>query len=173
MADPTLEQTIRDTISRWQEQLLQLDRRNGLLYLKETGNVVPIRTQSIDAFLDKLTGKRGGLKFPYADNAVRRPRQPRVGDPIPDPSNRATAPGGGEPVVEPGDIDVDIDVVRLQRILTGLRRRDREFTEEQGVNVLFLAAGLLDWTDEDNERGLAPLVMIPCDLDRATVRDHF
>ena len=68
MADPTFEQTIRDTISRWQEQLLQLDRRNGLLYLKVTGNVVPIRTESIDEFLEKLTAKRGGLKFPYADN---------------------------------------------------------------------------------------------------------
>ena len=45
--------------------------------------------------------------------------------------------------------------------------------EEQGINVLFLAAGFLDWVDSEGVRGRAPLVLIPCDLERKAPRDPF
>ena len=61
----------------------------------------------------------------------------------------------------------------MQRRLRNLRRRDREWEEEQGLNVLFLAAGFLDWIDADGERARSPLVLIPCDLERASPRDPF
>jgi very-short-patch-repair endonuclease len=175
MADTGSTELIIATISSWQEQLLQLDGRNRLLYLKPAGSgVVPIKTDSIDEFLDRLEEKKGGLKFPYAEKRGPRPsgRWGRA-DPIPMPEDSDRGGPGNEPLVVAGDIEVDADVLRLQGTLTLLRKKDREFTDEQGVNVLFLGAGLLDWVDEKDQAAVAPLVLIPCDLDRASVRDHF
>lgn len=154
---------VRDSIGRWQEQLLQLDRRNRLLYWKESRtSSVEITCDDLDKFLDRLESARGGLSFPLT---LRKPRTLGLFDPAsPDP----------EPLTfEPGQIETPLDAERLQSRLGYLRRKDREFTEEQGVNVLFLAAGYLLWEDEEGQKGRAPLVLVPCDLDRASPRDHF
>lgn len=155
---------VRDSVSRWQEQLLQLDGRNRLLYWKESRtSSVPITCNDLDGFLDRLEAARGGLSFPLA---LRRGRSA---------SSFATDPA--EPpapvTISPGQIDTALDAERLQPRLGNLRRKDREFTEEQGVNVLFLAAGYLNWEDEDGVKARAPLILVPCDLDRASPRDHF
>ncbi len=64
-------------------------------------------------------------------------------------------------------------VRELQGRLLRLRNRDREFSEEQGINVAFLACGFLNWVDENDVRTQAPLVLLPCSLDRASPRDPF
>lgn len=45
--------------------------------------------------------------------------------------------------------------------------------EEQGVNILFLSLGMLHWyeSDDSQEERLAPLVLIPVQLERSTVRE--
>jgi very-short-patch-repair endonuclease len=45
--------------------------------------------------------------------------------------------------------------------------------EEQGVNILYLALGMLHWFESESsqEERLAPLVLIPVELDRSSVRD--
>ncbi|MEX0956424.1 MAG: DUF3320 domain-containing protein [Rhizobiaceae bacterium] len=73
---------------------------------------------------------------------------------------------------------------RLQTRLTseGLQKRllnmwydARTLEEEQGVNILYLAIGLLRWFDSDSsdvERH-APLVLLPVRLDRTSAADRF
>ena len=54
-------------------------------------------------------------------------------------------------------------------------RQARLSIEEQGVNVLYLALGMLRWYESDSgdiERR-APLVLIPVQLDRSEVRENF
>ncbi len=41
------------------------------------------------------------------------------------------------------------------------------------MNVLFLAVGFLNWTDEDGIEARSPLILIPCDLNRSSPRDPF
>lgn len=51
----------------------------------------------------------------------------------------------------------------------------RILEEEQGVNILYLAVGLLKWFDSDSsdiERH-APLVLLPVRLDRTSAADRF
>jgi len=47
--------------------------------------------------------------------------------------------------------------------------------EEQGVNILYLALGLLRWyeSDSSSEERLAPLVLVPVLLERSSVRERF
>ena len=61
----------------------------------------------------------------------------------------------------------------LQRRLKLLQRQDTEWEQEQGINVLFLALGLLEWIDDDGERTRAPLLLIPAELKRSSPRDPF
>ncbi len=67
----------------------------------------------------------------------------------------------------------DCEPADLQRRLRNLERKDREWEEEQGLNVLFLALGFLNWVDEDGEKARSPLLLIPCDLERESPRDPF
>lgn len=154
---------VRETIGRWQEQLLQLDGRNRLLYWRELrGSSVPIIADDPDAFFKRLESAKGGLSFPLA---VAAPRTRSLFD-----GEKALEE---PPTVYPGDIETRLEADRLQVRLANLRRKDREFTEEQGVNVLFLAVGFLLWEDETGEIAQAPLVLVPCDLERASPRDHY
>ena len=47
--------------------------------------------------------------------------------------------------------------------------------EEQGVNTLYLALGMLCWREEDNSEKFcrAPLILIPVELGQSDARDRF
>ncbi|MBX3117435.1 MAG: DUF3320 domain-containing protein [Fimbriimonadaceae bacterium] len=57
---------------------------------------------------------------------------------------------------------------RLERHLTKIHRDQVAMIEEQGVNALYLALGMLEWYEADHscERRLAPLVLVPVLLER-------
>ncbi len=63
----------------------------------------------------------------------------------------------------------------LQRRLLSLYREARSIEEEQGVNVLFLALGFLNWFEsESSDKGRwAPLILLPVDLERDSSRSGF
>lgn len=158
------EQFIR-TVGEWQERLLQLDRRNHLLCLNtESKAIVPISPDS-PAFYGRaagasvsdcivgLLGRAGdkGVSFDYAE---------RVNGSSPDAT------------LKPGDLQSDCEPFELQRRLGRLRRKQREWQEEQGLPILYLALGLLRWTDDKGD-ATAPLALLPCGLTRASLRSEF
>ncbi len=63
----------------------------------------------------------------------------------------------------------------LHKKLLSLYRETRRIEEEQGINVLYLALGFLTYFDsEKSERPLyGPLVLVPVDLERSSVRSQF
>ena len=152
MEQSGLPEQFTKTVTEWQERLLQLDRRNGRLYLKpESRSLVPIEQMSADGITDMLDSKgTRGVSFDYAE--------PR---------------GRDEPYVVKGDLRGDFPPIELQRRLGNLRKRQREWQEEQGLSVLYLALGLLHWIDEDDEPAIAPLLLLPCDLTKAGPRSEF
>ena len=90
----------------------------------------------------------------------------------------------GEPEVdstEPAGRHVDnklqtsLDRAPLNRRLLGTFRQARSSIEEQGVNTLYLALGLLRWYESDNSEleRTAPLILVPVRLDRTDVRHSF
>ena len=159
------DEAIARQIGEWQTRLLQLNRRNRLLYFKPGRSAVGITGIGPDELEDRLVRSRVGLAFPYVPPARRgRHRTFNVAE-EPDDDD--------ETQVRQGDLKTDCEPADLQRRLRNLRQRDREWHEEQGINVLFLAAGFLDWVDADGERACSPLVLIPCDLERSSPRDPY
>lgn len=121
---------ISKVIASWQTKLLQLDRRNSLLYFRGQRSSVGIVGTGPDELLERLQRSRAGLAFPYAEQ-----RRRAVGLFEPGEDNRIH--------VVPGDLESDVAPVPLQRRLLNLHRQEREWQEEQGVNVLFVALGFL------------------------------
>ncbi len=224
------DELINRTLEKLQARLLQLDRRNNLLYFKPGKSTVRITGVAPDELVKRLHRARRGLRFQHAPQrstrssgfAPSRPQLPltaeetetaepdgefsepvEVGDirarrglrfqhapqrstrssgfapsrpqlPLTAEETETAEPDGefSEPV-EVGDIQTDCEVDDLQRRLRNLWRRDREWEEERGLNVLFLAVGFLVWKDADGEQVRSPLVLIPSDLERASPHEAF
>lgn len=69
----------------------------------------------------------------------------------------------------------DGDQKKAEALLYKLYLRSRSMLQEQGVNILFVAFGLLDWaeTDDGTSRILSPLLLVPVRLERKTALDPF
>lgn len=63
----------------------------------------------------------------------------------------------------------------LQKRLLDLYHDARTLEEEQGVNILFLALGTLNWVDPNKKENIrhAPLVLVPVTLERGTAGERF
>lgn len=162
-----LPERFAEVVAKWQHGLLQLDRRNNLLYFRPGKTAVRIVDQTPDGIVKSLLSSRRGLIFDYAESRPRRSSDSRYTRGSVDENE------GPEPYVIPGDLRGDCPPLELQRRLSNLRRRHREWEEEQGLNVLFLALGFLEWIDEEGESARAPLLLLPSNLDRASPRDPF
>ena len=165
MSGPSVQQSVVAAIRRWQARLLQLDRRNNLLYFALGKRGVGIVGDEPDALLDRLARARSGLTFPYAERA-RRVSSELFREEIPEPEPDDVR-------VHPGDLVSGLRPLELQRRLAGLNKRAREWSEEQGLNVLFIALAFLRWVDEDQEPATSPLLLAPCGLTRESPRDPF
>lgn len=64
---------------------------------------------------------------------------------------------------------------KLQSRLLSTFYAARTFVEEQGINVLYLALGMLEWYDDasSDKKRRAPLLLIPVELTRQDVRARF
>ncbi len=90
---------------------------------------------------------------------------------VDDPEPRARP----ESDVANGKLQTRYDKETLQRRLLTTYRRAGTLLEEEGINTLYLALGMLRWYESpssDNERE-APLLLIPVELSRTDVRGRF
>ena len=165
MSSCSYQQAVIEAVRQWQTRLLQLDRRSGLLYFPMGKRGVTLRGIGPDALLERLATSRVGLAFLYAERVRTARNLFKVVE-----DTEAEEP---QVRVRPGDLDTDLAPLELQKGLLALNRRHREWQEEQGLNVLFIALGFLHWVDEDEEPACSPVLLIPCDLTRASPRDPF
>ena len=64
---------------------------------------------------------------------------------------------------------------RLQKQLLTLYRDAQTLEEEQGISVMFLALGFLQWYESESSQveRFAPLILLPVDLERDSARGRF
>ncbi len=151
--------SIAAVIADWQSKLLQMDRRNPLLYFdperRTTGTTIRIASHTPDAIYQKLHSTTRRLKFDYI---YPQPQEER------DAVER----------IARGDVSADdITARELQGRLLRLWKRAKQYREEQGLSVLSLALGLLSWVDENGIQADAPLLLYQVDLDRNSPREPF
>ncbi len=143
-----------DRLSLWRQKLLDMGKRNKLLNFKETQRT---SLQILHPELDDLYSaviRGAGLEFPMIDLE----KQETVEDCV-----RSTVLNG---MIESSKVGKDLD-----RTLYQIRMRGRTGLSEQGVNILYLAFGFLEWTEAhpSNEPMKSPLLLVPVELKKESI----
>jgi very-short-patch-repair endonuclease len=68
-----------------------------------------------------------------------------------------------------------LEKISLQKKLKSIYFEAKEYEEEQGVNILFVALGFIKWYEDDSSdiERYAPLVLLPVELIRDGAKDKF
>jgi len=147
MADSPLDQRL----DRWQQNLLDLTMRNRLLNFKPE-QAVQVMAPAGARMLEMLVSDASSTTLielqPFQDANALASSLPR-----------------GQAFIQPGGAD------KLKKIWLKARQSMRE----QGVNIMFLAAGTMRWSDpnESQYEAYAPLVMVPIEITRQSPQHPF
>lgn len=175
--------TIQAALTHWKRRLLDLSKRNRLLNFKST----PVSTI---ALVDELPAevfrtfwlRDGSMKFKAATTPARR-------------SGEAETDASSQPWAEQQDtedaivfepyesgsvtdrhvddvLQTSITAEQLDRSLRRIDDQARLSLEEQGVNTLFLALGMLSYKESRDSQDVfrAPLILLPVALARKSAR---
>lgn len=174
--------SIRDRLLKERHALLDLSTRNRLLNtpLRTRNNraIEIVDENAAEVFRLLNSGKAlsfiPGVQLSDEERAALDPDDDVTGG-IPQPEDEA---------VDARGVATRHSDLRLQTRLTseGLQKRlfdiwydAQTLEEEQGVNILYLALGLLRWFDADTSDIVrhAPLVLLPVRLERSSAADRF
>ena len=163
-------------VQKWSERLIDTSKRNRLLYFKpDHNNASPIVSREPAQLWESLTSSTKALEFFLPPQEISKGR---------------FGPGGTEATAETQKREALLleDVARLAKLgpsqlviggrtvktsrafLLNLYRKYRENLEERGLNVAYVAFGLLHWKDPNaaEEEGSSPIALIPVVVDRKT-----
>lgn len=163
--------TIRSQLELARRELLDLTARNRLIHTPRgegrSSRIEIVGEQTADVF-QRLVRDNKAFWFAAADNADEE---------TPDEfwaTNEFEAENENTAQSQPSTLQTELSPQRLQQRLLGMFYDARSFEEEQGVNILYLAAGFLQWKESENGRiRQAPLILIPVSLDRKSAGARF
>ena len=159
------EDDIRVRLENSRRELLDLSLRNPLLNYRtlRARGVEVVGAESRKVFDALVTNKR---TFPFAPSSQ-------------DEGSAVTLWGESEVAVPATQTGRSLQTAEthasLQRRLLNTYRLANSTIEETGVNTLFLGLGMLKWFESDSsqEERWAPLVLVPVQLERSSVRARF
>jgi very-short-patch-repair endonuclease len=136
-------------IDRWQKRLLDLSLRNRLLNFKETGRTLPLDVPDL-AMLEDLLSEGDGFDVLSKIDADEAFALEELND---------------------RRLHAQATEKETAKRLLNLYRTAKSSIEETGANILYLALGQLKWYEHDatDQPRLAPLVLLPITLHRASV----
>lgn len=149
-------------------ELIDLSRRNRLLHSPLSGSqphCLEITNADPDWVFSALT--RASKQFGFLSFTDRV--QLAAGDSEAD--TKSAEPAKSQSL----HLQTKLALEALERRLLKLFREARTHEEEQGVNILFLAIGFLEWFEDPHsqERCFAPLLLVPVSLERRQGREQF
>ena len=143
-------QKLHNRIETWKKLLLDLGKRNRLINFKEgKRSNVKITTPSYEDLFEQIAVHEREIVFPYASTVQVDDEGEETYD-----------------VIIKGNVETSKSIGDLQKTLKVLRYRANTSIEEQGINILFLAFGLLKWTERDDSKQFfsSPIVLVPVKL---------
>lgn len=156
-------------VEKWKQKLLDLGKRNRLLNYKETkrSNLSIVRP-GVDELFDLIVNQNQTLEFALMDSGINIFNY----DMIEETSKK----------VDIKDIPLDKRQVlsnksdsEMLKTLAQIRARAKTALEEQGVNILYLAFGFLEWKEIDfsNTPLKSPMVLVPVKLSLESMFDPY
>ena len=155
-------------IEDWKSRLIDLSRRNNLLYFKPSkrGNL-SVSSPNMETIFNKLVLRKGHLEFWYPPESDVSKRQ------YPSSSKLSSFNEKNRPTAKQL-VCKETSRTDLEKILKNLQRRSLSDYRERGVRILHAAFGMLVWKDkETSEEVRSPLVLVPIELTRKSFRKPF
>ncbi|WP_031214184.1 DUF3320 domain-containing protein [Mesorhizobium sp. LSJC255A00] len=179
---------LKEKLERARMELLDLSARNRLLNVPrfsksaKTIDIVDERSSEIYRLLVSE-----GKAFTFLAGKPDRPKAGQVESSPPDEEIDYSPVALAQPEDEGFDdrgvsarhsdtkLQTRMTPTGLQRRLLDLYHDARTLEEEQGVNILFLALGMLKWIDPSNKENIrqAPLILVPVRLERGAAGEKF
>ncbi|MCW3999021.1 MAG: DUF3320 domain-containing protein [Candidatus Bathyarchaeota archaeon] len=189
--EPTPPSSPMKRVDDWKSRLIDLSRKNNLLYFKKAkrGNLA-ITAPEPQRIFEQLVNKKNRLEF------FSPPQEPKAEAEEPAGQAKAKAKGKSKAkaktaktakaplqtakVEEPKTPTANqlvcgkLTHAELERNLKALERRSLLDYRERGVRILYAAFGTLNWVDwETKEAVQSPLVLVPLELGRETIRSPY
>ena len=187
-------------VEDWKSRLIDLSRRNNLLYFKRNkrGNL-PITQPEEQAVFNALVLKKRRLEFWMLQEEAKAPlkaaklkskattKMEGKGKNAKVEAKTAEAPVKAEMLEIPVQVEKpkqrptanqlvseNLSSMELERNLKGLQWRSLLDYRERGVRILHAAFGTLNWVDsETKEKVQSPLILVPLELTRDTIRQPY
>ena len=146
-------------IDQWKKRLLDLGKRNRLINFKETKRSnIAIVSPDYEVLYDKIVNEEAKLSFSF---------------PL-----KTTFDEDGEEInlnIEKGDLETNKTLNEQQKTLKVLRARAKTSIEEQGINTLYLAFGLVRWKESDvsDVEISSPIILVPVTLTIESMTDPY
>lgn len=166
MAD--VDPATRGRIEEWAKKLVDLSRRNRLLYYRPTKRTtLTFRDPLPDKILGRLLSGSAWMFYQPPEIPRLPPGTPAVASPL--ESVLFSRPRADREIVT-----TQRDPLEIDRSLEAISRKARAEFEDRGTHVLHFAWGLLRWRDAKADEDVhAPLVLVPVELRRSSVRERY
>lgn len=169
----------RTKLEAGRKDLLDLGLRNPLL------NFRPLKSRGVE-IVDELPAEVFRILVSEGKLMSFLPAPEKPAPSLLDGSDPPSpAEAMGQPDEEPGrgaakrhvdnKLQTPLESARLQGRLLATYYAARSSIEEQGVNILYLALGMLEWFEspESADPRRAPLILVPVELQRTDAREKF
>lgn len=175
-----ISQRVQQKLDEWKRNLLLGDgRKNNLLSFRASASMLRIVEPEASSVYDLLQHQKA-LTIPLPDALDEQLDlfDPTLQGDVDDGQVRLLTGPATPPVRKrrhPEALELEADPKKLPSILYRLRLKAQTALNERGVNVLFVAFGQLAWKESDDSSDVirSPLVLVPVDLSRETLRDPY
>ena len=143
----------------WKHGLLDVSRRNRMInYRRTKRSSLEITSPDLSSLFQRLIIKEEKISFRRRVDVSSDKKLSSLlylMDHVSAPVELAT-----------GEIASSISLEEMSRTLRQMRNRARLSQEEQGINILYLVCGFLEWRSMDSREALlSPLVLVPVSLE--------
>lgn len=160
-------------LSKWKSRLLDLTLRNRLLNFKNTKSTLSLIVPDLAKLEDALA--RGDEFAIRSDPRIMQGSDPRMAEVHAAREFKSPIESQAAAALKNKELLARVQPALLNGNLLTIFSKARTDLEDGGANTLFLALGFLRWTDTDkpNVIHLAPIILIPVQLSRQSVRSGF
>ena len=146
---------ISTKVEEWKKRLLDIGRTNKLINYKElrVGSIT-IDTPNYREIFNTLYTKDEVLEF-IKKSEIDNPEEKPLGE-----------------ILEEGQVLTKKSDPELKKSLDNLRLRAKNSLEQQGVNILYLGMGFLEWIDRENKKTKSPILLFPVSIIQGNIFEN-
>jgi very-short-patch-repair endonuclease len=167
------DETPEGRLSKWKSRLLDLTLRNRLLNFKTTKSTLALIAPDLGRLEDAIAE---GIEFRVRSMPnLMEGADPRMAEVHTGRSGRAPLDDMALDALDNKELIARIPQEGLDGNLLTIFSGARTGLEEGGANTLYLALGILRWTETESAESVhqAPIILVPVSLQRQSVRSGF